>query len=126
MKLEQHHLEDLKRSGLSDEFIRLAGFHSATHQQAAKTLGFDPGSPGLAIPYPNTNGSSGPAFTRIKPDRPFPDESGRAAKYLSPKKSGNRLYVPNIYTKKERLDEESPIVLCEGEKKALKGAQERP
>ena len=125
MRLEQHHIEDLRRSGLSDEFIRLAKFFSVTHQQAAKTLGFDPGSPGLAIPYPNTNGS-GPLFIRVKPDKPFRDEGGRAAKYLSAKGGGNRLYVPHIYGKKERLDRECPVILTEGEKKACKAAQELP
>ena len=125
MRLEQHHIEDLRRSGLSDEFIRLAKFFSVTHQQAAKTLGFDSGSPGLAIPYPNTNGS-GPLFIRVKPDKPFRDEGGRAAKYLSAKGGGNRLYVPHIYGKKERLDRECPVILTEGEKKACKAAQELP
>ncbi len=125
MRLEQHHLEDLRGSGLSDEFIRLARFHSVSRQEATRILGFDPGCGGLAFPYVGTNGS-GPQFIRFKPDKPFRDERGREAKYLSPKGARNRLYVPPHYTKKERLDKECPVILTEGEKKAAKAAQELP
>jgi len=123
--LNQSHLRDLKKSGLSDQTIQNCGFYSASQQEAAKLLGFDPGSSGLALPYPGTN-SNGPPFIRVKPDSPFKVHGGRPAKYLSPKNSQNYLYIPIAYTKNHLLNREMPVVLTEGGKKALKGAQELP
>ena len=59
---------------------------------------------------------------RIKPDSP-PILDGKPAKYLSPKSSPNRLYVPSGV---ETLfnDAAVPLYISEGEKKALKAAQE--
>jgi hypothetical protein len=50
-ELLPHHLEDLQRSGLSDETIDAMGFYSGTAAEVKAILGFDAG-PGLLIPYP--------------------------------------------------------------------------
>jgi hypothetical protein len=78
---------------------------------------------GSSFRTPGTNGTQ-PAFVRIKPDHPFADEAGRVAKYLTAKNVVNRLYVPPIYTERIFKDTSIPIIVTEGEKKALKGAQD--
>jgi AAA domain/Domain of unknown function (DUF3854) len=123
LKLTPQHLLDLRGSGLSAELIALAEFRSADRGEVSRILGFDSGSGGLVIPYPGTNGIQ-PPFVRIKPDKPFADDEGRLAKYLTAKNAGNRLYIPPIYTERIFKDTSIPVILTEGEKKALKGAQE--
>ncbi len=121
--LRDHHLADLRSSGLGDEIIELAELHSVMRVDATELLGFDPGSDGLAFPYPGTNGTQR-AFVRFKPDNPFSGPTGRAAKYLTAKNGRNHLYVPPIYTGGIFKDTAIPVVITEGEKKALKGAQD--
>jgi len=123
LSLAPQHLEDLQGSGLSTESIELAKFRSADRGEVARILGFDPGSGGLVIPYPGTNGTQ-PPFVRVKPDKPFADDEGRLAKYLTAKNAGNRLYIPPIYAERIFKDTSIPVIITEGEKKALKGAQE--
>jgi hypothetical protein len=123
LNLAPQHLNDIQASGLNAELINLANLRSADRVEVTQILGFDAGSGGLVIPYPGTNGTR-PAFVRVKPDVPFHDSEGRAAKYLTAKNAGNRLYIPPIYTDRIFRDVAIPVVLTEGEKKALKGAQE--
>jgi putative DNA primase/helicase len=125
MNLRDRHLHDLKGSDLSDEMIELSNCWSADRAEVMKILGFDAGSAGLAFPYPGTNGD-GPPFIRIKPDVPFKDSDGREAKYLTRKDAGSRLYIPPIHSEKDFRNLNKPVIITEGEKKALKGAQELP
>ena len=112
-KLQENHLQDLKSSGLRDETIEELGFYSGTAPEVKDILGFIVG-PGLIIPYPGTG------FHRVKPDSPPPQFN---AKYLSPKGSLNRLYVPP--TVRPIFDDPSQsISITEGEKKAVKATQE--
>lgn len=106
---------------MSAETIRRCGFYSASQEQVREILGFSAGA-GLALPYGSQNGK-GP-FTRIKPDIPFLDRSGRPSKYLSPKGAGNRIYVPPQIMPEQLRDCKIPLYVTEGEKKALKAAQE--
>jgi hypothetical protein len=110
-------------SGLTDETIVAAQLFSATAAEVLDILGFNPTqSPGLAFPYPGTSKDRERPFIRIKPDIP-PTIQGKKAKYLSPKGSTNRLYIPP--SAKAAVDDVSiPLYLTEGEKKALKGSQE--
>ena len=120
--LQEKHLKDLQASGLREETIRAAGFYSASADQTQKILGFNAGS-GLSIPYPATNGE--PPFIRIKPDQPFSDKNGKIAKYLTRKGAGNRLYIPpSLISNKVLSDPTIPLLITEGEKKALKATQE--
>ena len=117
MKLNEKHLADLKSSGLSDTDIEHSGCYSVTRQQATVILGFDPQSDGLAFPYPSVNGKSR-SFVRIKPDTPFqPEGWTRPAKYLSPRKADNHLYLP--IGPAVLKDPSVSLIVCEGEKKAL-------
>lgn len=120
--LEPHHLADLRRSGLSDETIEKAGFYSASAEEVKEIVGWDPKTPGLAFPYPGTEKDDGKPFIRVKPDTP-PIINGKNAKYLSPKGVTNRLYIPPG-VEHALKDINVPLIIVEGEKKALKGTQE--
>jgi len=81
------HLEDLKKSLLSDETIKEAGIKTIPPNEINRRLGFN--IPGLIscyeIPYDKT-------FSRF---RAFYDNTinGKKPKYLQRKDSGNRLYI---------------------------------
>jgi hypothetical protein len=122
VKLDARHLEDLAASGLSEETIQRAGLYSASPQEGSTILGFRLTCRGLAFPYPNLNENGRPPFVRVKPDVP-PIIGGKPAKYLSPKGSTNRLYVPPGVEAAFK-DTAIPFYVTEGEKKALKAAQE--
>lgn len=119
MKLHFLHLEDLRKSGLTDETIIEAGIESVAPGDINRELGYSPS--GLMstyrIPYPQTDG-----FCRY---RAFYDGNTLEGKpkYLQVKGTGNRLYIP----KKARviLNEFSiPLYFTEGEKKTAKACQE--
>ncbi len=113
------HSKDLTDSGLSQETITEAGLYCADREQVASILGWDIGCGGLVIPY-QENGS-GP-FYRVKPDIP-PILDGKPAKYLSPKKSANHLYIPPGVSYVRLNSKHDPLVIVEGEKKTLAGVQ---
>jgi len=115
--LNTDHLEDLKKSGLSDDTISKAGIVSISADQLIKRLGFTLPSliSSYEIPY-NEN------FSRF---RIFYSNSsnGKKPKYLQGKNTGNRLYIPSNV--KPILNNPSiPLYITEGEKKALKATQE--
>lgn len=114
-----HHLEDLQGSGLTDAEIKDAGLYCADSEGVEKILGFKVG-PALVFPYPSLNGN--PPFSRVKPDTP-PIYNGKPAKYLSPKNSVNRLYIPASLSMMARQNVKVPIVITEGEKKAIAAAK---
>lgn len=122
--LTKKHLQDLYSSGLSDETIVLSGCYSATEEEVAAILGFDPKSSGLVLPYPDLDGGAS-IFRRVKLDNPFtPRGKKKLAKYLSPKNSQNHLYVPPNLDREALRDASTTIIITEGEKKALKACQE--
>jgi hypothetical protein len=111
------HRDDLYASGLSDATILRAAFYAATAAATHALLGYRAG-PGLVIPYPELNGD-GP-YARVKLDRTPAD----GKRYRSPKGRGNRLYVPALLDPCVLADVTAPLWITEGEKKALKAAQE--
>ncbi|HYA40492.1 MAG TPA: DUF3854 domain-containing protein [Syntrophobacteraceae bacterium] len=112
------HLTELRESGLSDQTIRMAGIYSGTYSEATRILGFNPRADGLFFPYPGTD------FVRFKPDIPFLGKDGRPAKYLTKTNGGNRLYIPPFYADALLEDSQISLIITEGEKKSLKGAQD--
>ena len=70
--------------------------------------------------FPCCSSRAAGAFKRIKPDRRYED----GPKYLSPRGSGNRLYLPAILDRSVLDDPSRPLYLTEGEKKAAKAVQE--
>ena len=117
MTLVPGHVEELRRSGLSDDTIARAGCYSATAAGVRDLLGIG-GGPGLVFPYPELNGSG--AYARVKLDAIPPD----GKRYRSPKGRPNRLYIPSLINRAVLADAHTPLWITEGEKKALKACQE--
>ena len=122
-ELAAHHLADLRRSGLSDETIVAAGFYSISAEEVAALLGRDDAGSGMAIPYPNCTFSNGTPYVRVRLDVPLVID-GHSVRYLTKKGERNRLYVPSILPGSVLADPSIPLVITEGEKKALKACQE--
>lgn len=117
--LNNQHLEDLYRSGLTDETIESFGFFSGTAEEVESILGFAAG-PGLIIPYPSHQGIK--PFYRVKPDVP-PVIDGKPAKYLSPRGATVRAYIPPS-TYDALKNKKTRVIVSEGEKKAAKADQD--
>lgn len=111
------HLDDLRKSGLSDATIEEAGIKTIPPNEINRGLGFNIPSivSAYEIPY-NAN------FSRFKV---FYDDSsnGKCPKYLQRKDTGNMLYIP-LAIKTILSDTSIPLYITEGEKKALKACQE--
>ena len=128
-RLIQRHIDDLYKSGLSDEVIWENGLCSASEvsenhiealnryfgrQHISKFTGN-----ALLIPY-DYEPSFDSKFLRAKPDDPIKAKDGKDTKYLSRSGARNHLYVPVSYSKTFK----GPLIITEGEKKALKATQE--
>ncbi len=122
LRLHPEHLEDLRRSNLTDETLVRHQIFSVSPGDIPCLLGFDPrqvrsayliGPPGFSD-----------AFFRLKVFPSFMDRDGNLVKYLQPTGSGMRLYVP-VQDRDLLLDPTKPLWVCEGEKKALCAAQLR-
>jgi putative DNA primase/helicase len=118
------HLEELRRSGLNDNTIRAAGIYSETDRNKIATIlnrrRVDADMvPGIVFPFLRANGESN--YSRIKPDHPR-QLKGKSVKYESPRDQPNELYIPPG-TFAAFDDPTVPILITEGEKKALAASQ---
>lgn len=120
--LAPHHLADLRRSGLTDATIAAANIRSVTREEGRNLLGFDPRSASYVIPYPKRGDF--PDTLRVRLDEPYVGEDGKKRKYLAPKDAANRLYIPASLNVTDLQSKRIPFWIVEGEKKALKAAQE--
>ena len=112
--LAPSHLEDLRKSGLSDETIQEAKLKSVPPRLFKEILGFNAKIESMyEIPYQGTE------FSRWKLFPPFTNREGHSQKYHQPKDSAPRLYVPPGFDCTKKLWR-----ITEGEKKALKATQE--
>ncbi len=123
MSLAPNHYDDLNRSGITDETIKGAGIKSVRPADINKKLGFEMyGIQSMyEIPYSNE-------YSRFKvfyeKNHKFNSDGSEKPKYLCRKESGNYLYIP--FQVRPVLGELSiPLLITEGEKKALKAAQEK-
>lgn len=118
-KFHPDHLADLKKSGLSEETIKIAGIYTVPPDRISKILGWNPPqvTSALAFPYP------GKDFIRLKVFPPYRDKNGHLVKYLQHKGPLSHLYIPPGVEEVLR-DTGSPLYIPEGEKKTLKGSQE--
>jgi len=122
------HLDDLRRSGLSDEQIAACKFLSLNDaKRIDRLLGWKVSEKGvtcgLAIPFPGDDGKLN-GYGRLKPDKPrLSPKDGAPVRYESPKGKTNRAYFPPG-TLAALGDPSVPLVITEGEKKAAKGDQE--
>ncbi len=119
-RLSEKHLADLRGSGLNDETIQRAGLATVSAEAAEEYLGYSPGSKCLVFEYQGTI-----PHCRLKPERPLVGPDGKRRKYLAAKGSGNRLYFPaGFIGPADVTDTGVPLIITEGEKKALKACQE--
>lgn len=113
--LHPDHLQNLRKSGLSDETIQQEGIYSVPPRDINKKLGFNDSriESVMAFPYPGCDG-----FERFKL---FPPSDKK--KYWQQKGTPNRLYISE---KVEDVlqDVSVSLSLTEGEKKTLKAVQE--
>jgi putative DNA primase/helicase len=121
-RLLPRHLQDLRRSGLSDAQIKASGFFSERDPRRVRELLRRKGSavrlgPCLVIPFPGVEG-----YVRLKPDNPRMKD-GKPVKYESPVGLPSRLYVPPG-TRGRLADPAAELIIVEGEKKAAKADQE--
>ena len=108
LALQPQHVEDLKKSGLTDATITKYVFSSINKEDATSLLGFSAPSPGWVIKYPNSD------FLKFKPDNPITAD----IKYLSPRHMSQDLFVTNLASEAHD-DILEPYYFCEGEKKCL-------
>jgi hypothetical protein len=120
------HLEDLRRSGLSEETIARCGCYSIVERSEIRSLGFghvEP--PAMALPIlPPDRTEPDVSDVMLKPDVPRTDKRGHAAKYEARPNSRNRIHAP-LAIRDKLSDASQPLVIAEGQKKSEKGAQER-
>ncbi len=121
--LAPEHIEDLKKSGLTDEIILKAGIKSVRPADITKKLGFS--IPDIVsmyeIPYPQCD------FSRFRVF--YNSQNAKKPKYLQKRNTGNRLYIPYYFISYDKTEQilkntEIEIYITEGEKKALKAIQE--
>jgi hypothetical protein len=122
VSLDRLHLEDLRKSGLTDEIIALMACRSVPPKQIGKLQ--SGGLPGvesvLEFPYPPLSG--GASFSRFKLFPPFKPTDSHSIKYVQLKDSGCHLYIlPPVSEKLADLSE--PLFIVEGEKKAAAAVQ---
>jgi hypothetical protein len=118
--LLDHHLADLRRSGLTDRTIAENGLRSIVdRREIGEIIGWDPGDIGtaLAFRFRHSDGSFN-GFQRIKPDRPRPG----GGKYEQPLHAGSRAYF-TIRACEAIQTPGAMLLLTEGEKKSLAIAQ---
>ncbi|HEX4590298.1 MAG TPA: DUF3854 domain-containing protein, partial [Gemmataceae bacterium] len=126
-RLTAAHLSDLRSSGLTDGTIMEAHIYSEPDpSRVAALLNWERpawrlGSC-LVIPYFDAGGTP-TGYSRLKPARPRNNGvNSKPAKYEAPRGIPNRLYIPPSVA--ELLaDETSPLIITEGEKKALAATQ---
>lgn len=121
--LHPEHLADLRKSGLTDETIRVQRFRSVPPGMIDHLLGFQAPKVVSAylIPFPDPRGGF-MDHVRMKTFPPLTDGTGHAVKYLQPRRSGVRVYFP-LTTLAAVLHSVEPLYIIEGEKKALAVAQ---
>jgi len=120
--LAPEHRDDLRKSGLATETIRLQKIRSVPPDMIDTLLGFPAPKVTSAylMPFPDPRGGwldhvRMKAFPAIVTD-------GGTTKYLQPKRSGVRIYFP-LATLDRVLHSADPLHVVEGEKKSLAVAQ---
>ena len=119
MTFDNSHLADLAASGIKAETAIEAGLHSAIAADLAKLLGFSlpAETTGLVFPYGQET-----EYFRVKLFPPLAGDKG-TMRYAQPKGTGVRLYIPPL-ARQVLKNPTMPLMITEGEKKALKACQE--
>jgi hypothetical protein len=121
--LAPKHLADLRKSGLTDETIRLHALRSVPPDQIRHLLGWD--TPRIEsaylIPYPSLSEDGWLDHIVLRLFPPMETEHG-TMKYAQPKCTPPRLYMPRL-NRDAIMDAATPLWITEGQKKALALAQ---
>ena len=116
--LAQHHLERLKRVGITDDVIKARGYETASTKTGLGDLGYSRSqwnAPALVIPIYDAMGKR--AGVQIRPDKPRLDARAKPVKYESPHRS--RPYIDVSPAAQKLVDDpEKPLVITEGVIKA--------
>lgn len=111
------HMEHLLTSGLTEGWVRerMPTWYSVDGPTAQRILRWPTELPGgILIEYPGSGG-----YCRIRLDEPIDLGDGKQARYLAPRGSHNRLYIPQyVFDLAEQGAEIQRLVITEGEKKA--------
>lgn len=118
MSLHPEHLNDLRNSGLTDETIHKAGLKTIRPADISKVMGVNiqAVTSALSFPYPGTD------HVRLKLFPP-PAAGEDRPKYWQRQGTDVRLYIP-VGLENQLKEVGTPLMITEGEKKALKAAQE--
>jgi len=118
-RLSSATLQNLKQSGLTEATIVAAGIKDETSDDTtAQLLAKHRIDAGYFIPYLDLKGTPTGHY-RIRVLKGTPG----SPKYLQPAKAGNHAYVPAGLPADWEKDPSIPVVITEGEKKALASAQ---
>lgn len=130
LNLHPDALEDLRRSGLTDDTIVAAGLYTPAPGDLPRLLSarlVDRVRHVLVFPYddvaPTAAWRRGDAFARCKLFPPVADGEGHTIRYYQRGGTPPRLYVP-ARARAALADPAVPLYITEGEKKALKANQE--
>jgi hypothetical protein len=117
IRLMPRHLDELRRSGITDDVIRELGPWSATKPHELRAIGFDDRQAQLvpALVLPSTS-ADGRIHYQIKPDHPRRDQHGKPRKYENPTGATVPLFIP-ARTRAVLADPTRPIIITEGWKK---------
>jgi putative DNA primase/helicase len=130
LSLHPEALEDLRKSGLSDTTIAAAGLYTPAPGDLPRLLSarlvdqvrhvlvfpYDGASPGIPVRRAGE-------FVRCKLFPPVSDGHGHTIRYYQRAGTPPRLYVPAL-ARSALADPAVPLLVTEGEKKALKASQE--
>jgi hypothetical protein len=124
--LLRQHLEHLRKSGLTEETIRRAGIYSEARPEViGRLLGWKKNTfllgPSIVIPFFDAAGNP-TGYHRLRPHFPREDKEEKPIKYEAPKGQANRAYIPPG-TRAALADTSKPLIITEGEKKALAADQ---
>src|SRR5574344_2748648 len=115
--------EDLAKSGLTRDDIEIVPFEPQSQNGNAKNNG------GYGIIYRDgeggeMHGMNGHPFARVRYRPPLPESKGVKMKYGTPPHAGIRCFFPQGIHAFFKNNQDAPLYLTEGEKKAPKAAKE--
>jgi hypothetical protein len=118
MTLIDHHINELKRSGIDVDLARECGVDSVIDLDQAKrflNLKELPPPPYLAYPYYCISDDRKIVSYSLKPDSP----TDPRAKYIERAGEPHHLYVPRTISVEALTDSTKPLIITEGQKKTL-------
>lgn len=121
--LAPEHLQDLRKSGLSDETIARQFIRSVPPSMFGRLLGFDDQRVRSMLLFPFRSPAGGfMDHIRVKLFPSLTDSAGHTTKYLQPRATPPRLYLC-LASMGQVFEGSTPLWVVEGEKKALAVAQ---